>query len=354
MISLCFHLHLDLHSALATGLALVEVGQQVGDVIPRVTVQTGAQSLLVEEVGNETNASAEDEQTVENTHGKVVLGLFGGEGAAVAHQVDEAHGNAAVNVEDQAVLLGGCDGLDGQSVVEQLVAGELGLDVLLDKLNTQVGVVSRLDTVTNTGDELVLLAHAVDEVTGAEVLVESLSELLSGAVKGTTEAGTNGQQTRDEGADQVLAGTGGDDGVHGTRDSGTVVGSKHENHLQKLGGVVGQSAAEPQQRHDTTDTNLLLENIGDGHAGVKQLLATVVRNGGDEGSGLSDEAELLGPRVVDGDLGDNGLGAGDNGALLDELVVDLLENGGHVLESLGDVEAGVAHRLVLDSGSLEL
>lgn len=136
-----FKLHLDLHSALSSP-AFAKVGQQVGDIIPRMTVQTSAQSLLVEVVGNETNASSQDKQTVQDTHLEVVLGLFGGEGTTVAHQVNEADGDTAVNVEDQAVLLGGCDGLDGQSIVEQLVAGELGADVLLDKLNTQIGVVS--------------------------------------------------------------------------------------------------------------------------------------------------------------------------------------------------------------------
>jgi len=202
--------------------------------------------------------------------------------------------------------------------------------------------------------QLVLLPHAVDEVTGRKALVVCAGELLSGAVKSTTETGTDGQETGNEGRDKILAGTGGDDGVHGTGHSRTVVGSKHENHLEELGSVVGETAAEPQERHDTTDTDVVLEDVRNGHAGVEELLATVVGDGGDEGSGLTDKTELLGPRVVDGDLGDSGLGLGLDAALGDEVLVDLGEDRGKVLESLGNVEASGAHGLVLDGSSLEL
>lgn len=137
--------------------------------------------------------------------------------------------------------------------------------------------------------QLVLLSHAVDKVTRAETLVERLGELFSGTVQGTTEPGTNGQETGNKSTDQVLASTGGDDSVHGTRDGGAVVSCEHENHLQELAGVAGDTTTEPQERHDTANANVILEDIGDGHTGVQQLLATVVGNGGDEGSRLPDE-----------------------------------------------------------------
>lgn len=107
-----------------------------------MTVETSAQTLLIEVMGNKTNASAEHEETVEDTHLEVVLSLLGGESAAVADEVDEAHGDAAIDVEDQVVLLGGGDGLDSESIVEELVVGELGKDVLLNELDSQVRVVS--------------------------------------------------------------------------------------------------------------------------------------------------------------------------------------------------------------------
>ena len=54
---------------------------------------------------NQTDTSAEDEQTVEHTHVEVVFSLFWGESAAIAEEIDEADGDAAVNVENQVVLL---------------------------------------------------------------------------------------------------------------------------------------------------------------------------------------------------------------------------------------------------------
>lgn len=181
-------LHLNLHTTLATRRTALEGGQEVGDVVPRMSVQTSAQSLLVEVMGNETDGATQDEQTVEHTHGKVVLSLLRRESTAVAEQVHEADSHAAVDVEDQVVLLGGGHGFHGKSIVEHLAAGEALLDELLDQLDTEIGVVPRLDLVADTGDELVLLAHGVDEVTRAETLVERLGELLSSTVEGTTES----------------------------------------------------------------------------------------------------------------------------------------------------------------------
>jgi hypothetical protein len=107
-------------------------------------VKTSAQPLLVEEMGNETDTSAEDEETVEDTHLQVVLSLLGGEGPAVADK--------AVNVENQVVLLRCCHRLDGERIVEQFGAGEVLLNVLLDELDTEIGVVAGLDPVANTRD----------------------------------------------------------------------------------------------------------------------------------------------------------------------------------------------------------
>lgn len=202
--------------------------------------------------------------------------------------------------------------------------------------------------------ELVLLPHSVNEVTGAQTLVEGLGELLSSTVKGTTETRTNGQKTRNESTDQILAGTGGDDGVHGTGHGRAVISGKHENHLQELASIGGKAAAEPKKRHDTTNANVLPEDIGDGHTGVKELLTTVVGDSGDESSGLTDETELLGPGVVDRNLRGNRLGLRLDVALADLLVVDLLEHAGHVLKGLGNVDTSLPHGLVLSNSGLQV
>jgi len=158
-----------------------------------MTVETSAQTLLVKEMGNKTNASAEDEETVKNTHLEVILGLLSRESTAVADKINKADSNATIDVENEVVLLGGGDSLNSKGVVEELVAREVVEDVLLDELDTEIGVVSGLDTVTNTRDELVGLAHAVNKVTGAKTLVEGTGKFLSGTVKSATKAGTNRQ-----------------------------------------------------------------------------------------------------------------------------------------------------------------
>lgn len=117
-----------------------------------MSVQTRTQSLLVEEMGNQTDRAAEHEQTVEHTHLEVVLSLFIAEGARVAEKIDEADGHAAVDVEDEVVLLRGGDALDGERVVEELRVGEVGLAVFFDEGDAEVGVVAGLDAVANTRD----------------------------------------------------------------------------------------------------------------------------------------------------------------------------------------------------------
>lgn len=117
-----------------------------------MSVQTGTETLLVEVVGNQTNATAENEETVENTHSHVVFDLFAGEGTTAAHEIHKADRNATVDVQNEVVLLGSGHRFDGNGVVEQFAAGEVLLDELFDQLHTEIRVVTGLDTVANTGD----------------------------------------------------------------------------------------------------------------------------------------------------------------------------------------------------------
>jgi hypothetical protein len=143
----------DLDTTLRSWRAtLLQGGKQVGNIVPGMPVETSAQPLLIQEVGNETDTSAEHEETIKHTHLEVVFSLLRGESAAVAHQVHKADSNAAVDVENEVVLFGRGDRLNRKSVVEHLEAREILVDVLLDELDTKIGVVSGLDPVTNAGD----------------------------------------------------------------------------------------------------------------------------------------------------------------------------------------------------------
>ena len=103
-------------------------------------VEAGPQPLLVEVMGDETDAATEDEEAVEHAHAEVVLCLLGAEGAAVAEEVDEADGDAAVDVEDEVVFLRRRHRLHRDGVVEHLAAGEALLDELFDELDAEVRV----------------------------------------------------------------------------------------------------------------------------------------------------------------------------------------------------------------------
>ena len=82
----------------------------------------------------------------------VLVSLIGRERATVAEKVDEADGDASIDVEDERVLLRRRDLFNRERVVEQAVAREVLAHVLLDKLDTQVRVVHALDLVADTAD----------------------------------------------------------------------------------------------------------------------------------------------------------------------------------------------------------
>lgn len=115
-------------------------------------VKTRPQPLLIQIMRNQTNGSSEHEQAIEHTIPEIILRLFRAESAAVAEQIDEADGDAAVDVENEVVLLGGGDGLDGDGVVEELGGREVLLAELLDEGDAEVGVVAGFDAVADTGD----------------------------------------------------------------------------------------------------------------------------------------------------------------------------------------------------------
>ena len=134
----------------------------------------------------------------------------------------------------------------------------------------------------------------VNELSWCQAGITSTREHRSSLIEGTTESATDGQETRCQRGDQVLARTGGDNGVHGTvidvsglftyrrminhlpRHSGTVVSCQHQDHLNELGGPWGQTPLEPQQADNTAKADVLLEDVGDTHTSIQQLLATLV------------------------------------------------------------------------------
>lgn len=147
------NLHGDFDSALIAWRSwLAQAWQQVGDIVPRMPIQASAKTLLIQVMSNQTDTSAQHEKTIQNTHVEIIFGLFSAECAAVAHQVDEADSDTAVDVEDQIILLARGDCLNSDSVIQHLAAWEALLDEFLDELDTEIGIVAGFNLVTDTGD----------------------------------------------------------------------------------------------------------------------------------------------------------------------------------------------------------
>lgn len=115
-------------------------------------VKTRPQPLLIQIMRNQTNGAAEHKQSIQNTVLEVVFCLFWAESTAVAEEVDEANGDAAVDIEDEVVFFGGCDGFHSNGVVEEFSRGEVLLAELFDERDTKVGVVAGFDTVADSRD----------------------------------------------------------------------------------------------------------------------------------------------------------------------------------------------------------
>jgi hypothetical protein len=117
-----------------------------------MSVKTSAQSLLIKVMSNQTDAATEDKETIEHTHAEVVLSFLWREGATVAEKVNEADSDTTVNIKDEVVFLGSGDGFDGNGVVQEFMGGEVLRDEFLDQLDSEIGIGSRFDTVTDTRD----------------------------------------------------------------------------------------------------------------------------------------------------------------------------------------------------------
>jgi hypothetical protein len=178
---------------------LHDIGHGDEDVIGRVAVQWSAETLLVEVVADEANAASEDEETIESTNADIFVCFFSAKGTAVSQEINETDSNAAIDVEDEGILLGSGDLLNSKRVVEQRVAGEALIHVVLNELDTQIRVVDALDLVADTTDygnrqspgipltrivrtKLVGLARLVDELARSQPGITSVREHCSGLI----------------------------------------------------------------------------------------------------------------------------------------------------------------------------
>mmetsp|Transcript_21870 Transcript_21870/g.38790 ORF Transcript_21870/g.38790 Transcript_21870/m.38790 type:complete len:288 (-) Transcript_21870:2013-2876(-) len=173
------------------------------------------------------------------------------------------------------------------------------------------------------------------------------AELLRRVVEGSAEPRTDGQETRTERRDQILPRTRSNDRVVGARDCRSVVGGDHEHHFDEFAEVGRQLAAEPEEAEDAAQADLLLEDLGELHAAVDQLLAALVGDRGHERRRLADEPELACPFVVHRHLGGLRLFFLDDHARLHELPIRRADANSHVVERRRHHRARLLQRPVL-------
>mmetsp|Transcript_70290 Transcript_70290/g.147151 ORF Transcript_70290/g.147151 Transcript_70290/m.147151 type:complete len:242 (+) Transcript_70290:138-863(+) len=241
-----------------------------------MAVQGLLQAQLIQVVPNEAHGSPQDEESVQASKVHQVVALFPGKGTAGPDHVNEAHGDAAVHVEDQVGALPRRQLLHLQRKVQHGRVLEVLLGVFLDDDDSLVRVREGLDAVADAHDELVGLLHLVDEVLGAHSTVQGMCEHSGGVVQGTSKPGANGEESAAERRDEVLAGSGCDDGVVRAAHGWSMVRSDHQDHLDELAASWRQLPAEPQQRQGATDAHVVLEDLADGDATILQFVATVV------------------------------------------------------------------------------
>mmetsp|Transcript_26643 Transcript_26643/g.68419 ORF Transcript_26643/g.68419 Transcript_26643/m.68419 type:complete len:215 (+) Transcript_26643:526-1170(+) len=138
------------------------------------------------------------------------------------------------------------------------------------------------------------------------------------------------------------------------RHSRAMIGRHHQNHLQKFAAVVGQSPLKPQQGDHTSNTDVLIKHLGDGHASIEQLFTAVIHNGGYKVGGLSDETQLLRPLIVHGNDGLGWLHHGLDHTCLQKFGVHSVDLVTEFVEVVGYANASLDHCFVFRICRLQL
>eukprot|EP00052_Salpingoeca_macrocollata_P018756 m.154460 g.154460 ORF g.154460 m.154460 type:complete len:427 (-) comp20789_c0_seq1:2231-3511(-) len=325
--------------------------RQVGNVLPRVAVEPLLQAALVNVVAEETGGTTQHKQPVQAANFHILVGLLKSESARLSQQVHKGHCNGAVHVQDQVGLLLGGDLLDLQRVVEQRCLGKVLLHVVLDDNHAHIRVLQRLDAVTNSHDELALFLLVVDKVAGGHATVVSFGKHACCSIQSTAKAITNGEQPGAERRHQIFSRARSHNGVVRARHGWPVVGCDHQAHFDEFAGIGRQAALEPEQADDASDSNVVLENIRDGHAAVVQLVAALVGDARDKVCRLANQPKLLRPLKVNGHTRGRRLRLGDDGAIHHQLVIRLFDDVAQRVEALGNDCAGLLQGRVLGHGS---
>jgi hypothetical protein len=115
---------------------LRQIGHVDENVVGGMTVERSTEPLLVQMVSDESNAPTEDKQSVERANLDILVCLFGRERPTIAQQIDKAHRDASVHVQDERILLGRGHFLNRERIIEQAMAWEMLNHILLHQFDS--------------------------------------------------------------------------------------------------------------------------------------------------------------------------------------------------------------------------
>jgi hypothetical protein len=87
-------------------------------------------------MSNQTNTPTQDEQSIQSAHFEILFGLVGRESTTVPQQIDKAHCNTSIDVQDKIIFFTGGDSLHGKRIIEEFSRRESIVDILFDQFNT--------------------------------------------------------------------------------------------------------------------------------------------------------------------------------------------------------------------------
>mmetsp|Transcript_95423 Transcript_95423/g.150198 ORF Transcript_95423/g.150198 Transcript_95423/m.150198 type:complete len:240 (+) Transcript_95423:133-852(+) len=184
----------ELHAQVITKLhSLSLICSNVGDIIPRMSVQRLLQALLIQVMPDETSRARQHEETIQATMVDQLINLFVLECSTASKHVNKATRNATIHIQNEVGLFGSCNLLNAQCEIQDFRFSKMFQSILLDQLHAHVGICFTFDAVADTHDENVVFFAIVYELLGINTTICRLREHLCSIVQCASKSRSNGQ-----------------------------------------------------------------------------------------------------------------------------------------------------------------
>ena len=142
-----------------------------------MSVEALLQPFLVQIMANKTDAPARHKECVKTANFNEVLRFLGTEGSTLVEQIHKESSDTTVNIEDQIRFLGGGYLFNLSGVIKERGSRKVSFSKVSQSSYSQVWIVQRLYSMSNTLDILVGGFHLVNELVRSFAFVISAREL---------------------------------------------------------------------------------------------------------------------------------------------------------------------------------